>query len=137
MSLLSKCLLDYYILIFSYQFNTLEHIKCIYLNNQQCTTQPILINLDPNEYTEGLRCYSLTVNLDKCIGSCNTLNDLPTRICVPNKMEDLNLSVFNMITGINDLKILTKHVSCKGKCKFHHSKYNSNQNSTRLMLKWV
>ena len=46
------------------------------------------------------------VYLDRCVGSCNTLNDLSHKVCVPNKAEDLNVSVFNMITGINEL---TKH----------------------------
>ena len=40
-------------------------------------------------------------NLDRCIGSFNTLNDLSKDVCVPNKTEDLNLSVFNMITELN------------------------------------
>ena len=40
--------------------------------------------------------------------------------------QDLNLSVF-MITGINELKTLTKHISCKCKCKFDGGKCNSNQ----------
>ena len=43
----------------------------------------------------------LNVKLDRCVGSRNTLNDLSNKSCVPNKTEDLNLSVFNMITGIN------------------------------------
>ena len=38
--------------------------------------------------------------------------------CVPNKIEDLNLSVFNMITGISESKTLTKHILCNCKCKF-------------------
>ena len=38
-------------------------------------------------------------------------------LCVPNKTEDLNLSVFNMITRINESKILVKHISYKCKCK--------------------
>ena len=41
----------------------------------------------------------------------NTLNDLSNKVCVPNKIEDLNLSVFNMITGINKSKTLTKDIS--------------------------
>ena len=41
------------------------------------------------------------VKLDRCVGRCNTLNDLSSKVCVPNKTEDLNLSVFNLITGIN------------------------------------
>ena len=36
---------------------------------------------------------------------------------VPNKTEDLNLGFFNMIATINESKILTGHISCKGKCK--------------------
>ena len=58
---------------------------------------------------------------------CNTLNDLSNRVCVPNKTEDLNLNVFNMITRTNEWKILTKHISCRRKCKFDGSKCNSDQ----------
>ena len=39
-------------------------------------------------------------------------------MCIPNKAEDLNLSVFNMITGINESNILTKDVSCERKYRF-------------------
>ena len=48
--------------------------------------------------------------IDRCVGNCNTLNDLPNKECVPNKTEYLNLSMFNMITGINESKTLTKHI---------------------------
>ena len=53
-----------------------------------------------------------TVKLNKCVGSCNTLSDLSNKVCVLNKTKDLNLNVFNMITGINEGKTLTKHISC-------------------------
>ena len=39
--------------------------------------------------------------------------------------EDLNLRVFNRITGINESKTLTKHVSCECKRKFDERKCNS------------
>ena len=61
------------------------------------------------------------------MGSCNTLNDLSSKVCVPNKTEDLNLSVLNMITGLNESKILTKHISYECKCKFDGKKCNWNQ----------
>ena len=41
------------------------------------------------------------VKLDRCVGSCITLNDLTTKVCVPSKTEDLILSVLNFITRIN------------------------------------
>ena len=96
-------------------------------NNQQCMIQHIHIKLHPNEYTQGLRQYPFSVNLDRCVGSCNTVNDLSNRVCVPNKTEDLNMHVFKMITGINESKILTKHISCKCEHKFDGRKCNSNQ----------
>ena len=35
------------------------------------------------------------LNLDRCVGSYNTLNDLSNKLCIPKKTEDLNPSVFN------------------------------------------
>ena len=67
------------------------------------------------------------VKLDRCVGSCNTLNDLSNKVCISKKTEDLNIHVFNMITGKNESKILTKDVSCRCKCKFDRRKYSSYQ----------
>ena len=89
--------------------------------------QPTLINLHPNEYSQEIHYYPFAVKGDRCVGSCNTLNDLSNKVCVPNKTEDLNLGVFNMITGINDSKTLTKDTSCECKCKFDGRKCNSYQ----------
>ena len=72
---------------------------------QKCMIQPTLINLHPNEYSQEFHCYPFAVNLDRCVGSCNTLNDLSNKVCIPNKTEDLNLSVFNMITSMNEKKM--------------------------------
>ena len=97
--------------------NTSNHTKYMSLRNQKCMIQPTLINLHPNEYSQELYYYPFAVKLDRCVGSCNTLNNLSNKVCVPSKTEDLNLSVFNMIIGINESKILTKHISCECKCK--------------------
>ena len=63
-----------------------------------------------------MRSYQFAVNLVRCMGSCNTFNDLSNKAYVPNKTEDLNGS-----------KILTKHVSCECKYKFDGRKRNLNQ----------
>ena len=57
----------------------------------------------------------------------NITEDAPGRILVPNKMEDLNLKVFNMIKEINQTIILTKHISCECRCGFDGRKCNSRQ----------
>ena len=89
--------------------------------------QSTLNDLNPNEYSQEFHYYTFTVKLDRCFGSCNTINDLSNKVCIPNKTGDLNLSIFNMIVGINQSKTLTMHISCKCKCKFYDTKCNSNQ----------
>ena len=98
--------------------NASNHIKCISLRNQKCMVQPTLINLHSNKYNQEFHCYPFAVKLYRCVGSCNTLNDLSNKVCVSNETEDLNLSMFNMITGITESKTLTKHISWECKCRF-------------------
>ena len=105
--------------------NESNYTKSVSLSNHKCMTQPTLISLHLNEYRQEFHYYRLLVKLDRCVGSCNTLNDLSNEVCVPNKKQDLNLSVLNMITGINELETLTKHISCDCKCKFDGRKCNS------------
>ena len=65
--------------------NASNHRICVSLSNLKCMTQPILINLHRNEYTQGLRYYSSAVNLDRYVRSCNTLNDLSNEVCIPSR----------------------------------------------------
>ena len=104
-----------------------NHTKCVLLSNQKCMTQPTIINLYPDEYSQEFLSYSFVDKLDRCAGICITLNDWSNKVFVPNKTEDINLSMFNMITGINESKTLTKHISCECKCRFDGRKCNSDQ----------
>ena len=97
--------------------NASNHTKCVSVNTQKCKTQPTLINFHPNEYNQELHYYPFVVKLDKCAGIYNTLNYLSNKVCVPNKTEDVKIHIFDMITGINELKILTKYILYKCKCK--------------------
>ena len=83
--------------------NASNHTKCVSLSNQKCEIQPTVINLHPNEYSQKLN-YPFVVKLNRCVGSCNTLNDLSNKVCVPNKTEDLNIHVSDMIARKNESK---------------------------------
>ena len=61
-----------------------NHTKWVSLSNQKCLTQPTLINLHPNAYSQKFHYYPFAVKLDRCVGSCNTVNDLSPKVCVPN-----------------------------------------------------
>ena len=102
--------------------------KYVSLSNRKYKIQPTIINLHPNEYSQELHYYPFAIKLDKYIGSCKTFNDLSNKVCVQNAIEDLNIHVFDIITGKNESKISTKDISRECKHKFDGRKCNSNQN---------
>ena len=101
-----------------FEHRAADHIESVALNNQPCQPRQTLINLNLDE----LYYYPFVVSVSKCGGSCNTIDDPFGRICVPNKIEDINLKLFNMINGINESKTLSKHVSCECRYKFDGKK---------------
>ena len=103
--------------------NVLNYTKYVLLSNQQNMTGRTLINLYDNEFTQELQYYPFAVNLDRRVRSCYILYGLSHSVCVPNVTESLHL-IFNMITAINELKTLNKHILCKSKCKFDGRKCN-------------
>ena len=102
--------------------NASNHVKYVLWSIRKCMTQATLINLHPNEHSQEFHYYPFAVKLDTCIGSCDTVNDLPNKVYFPKKTEDLHLSVFKMVTGINELKTLTRHTSCECKCRLDRKK---------------
>ena len=72
-----------FILLLASIANASNHAKCVFSSTRKGMAQPTLINLHPN------------------VGSRNTFNYLSNTVCVPNKTENLNLSIFNMTTRIN------------------------------------
>ena len=49
--------------------------------------------------------YTFAIKWERFFGSYNSLNDPSNNACIPNKTEDLNIHVFNIITGKNQSKI--------------------------------
>ena len=70
-----------FIVLLTSLVNASSYTKYVLLSNQKCEIQPTLINLHPNEYSQGLHYYPF-VKLDRCVGSCNTLNDLSNKAYV-------------------------------------------------------
>ena len=66
-----------------------------------------------------LYLYSITIN--KCKGSCNTINDPYAKICVPDIIKNININVFNLISRRNETRYIEWHKTCKGKCRLDES----------------
>ena len=71
-----------------------NHTKWVSLSNHKFQIQATFINSYPNKYRQELHYYLFSVQLDKCVVVCNILYE----VFIPNKTEDLNICVFNMIT---------------------------------------
>ena len=50
-----------FIVLLSSIVNVSDHTKCVSLSNQKCVTQPALINLHPNEYSQEFHHYPFAV----------------------------------------------------------------------------
>ena len=81
-------------------------IKGVSMNNQPCSIRPMLVDLNFDELIHN----PFIIGMNRCGRSCSTTEDQFGRICIPNKMEDVNLKVFNMTKGINESKTLSKHI---------------------------
>ena len=107
------------LLIFSSSLAT----KYVSLSNEACMVRHTLIELNPIE----LNYYQFMFSLDKCNGSCNAVDDLSAKICIPIKTKDINVKAFNTIAIIYEAKTLVKHIPCDCKSQFNSATCNTNQ----------
>ena len=79
--------------------NTLE---CVSVINQKCMPRPKI--LDENEGVGEAVFYPYNVLVDKCSGSCNTLDDPMAKLCVPNIVKRVNMKVYNFLMKLNETR---------------------------------
>ena len=63
------------------------------MNNQECKTRREIRNINSNE-PSFYSYYNILVN--KCSGSCNNINDLYAKLCIPDVVKNMNIKVFNL-----------------------------------------
>ena len=64
-----------FIVLLTSIINASNHTKYVLLSNQKCEIQPTLVNLHPNLHNQEFHNYTCSVELDRCVGSCNSIND--------------------------------------------------------------
>ena len=60
-------------------------LKWVSVNNQECKIRPKIINYNSNEPS----FYPYSVEINKCSGSCNNINDPYAKLCVPDVVKKL------------------------------------------------
>ena len=74
-------------------------LKCLSMNNQECKVRTKIININSNEHL----FYPYSVKTSKCSGSCNNINGLYAKLCVPDVVKNINIKVFNLMSRTNDI----------------------------------
>ena len=70
--------------------------------NQKCMPRPKI--LDVNEGVGEALFYSYNVQVNKCSGGCNTLDNPMTKLCVSNVIKGVTMQVYNFLTMLNETR---------------------------------
>ena len=100
-------------------------LKCVSVVNQKRMPRPKI--LDVNEGVGEALFYPYKVLVNKCSGSCNTLDNPMSKICVPKIVKNANMQVYNFLMRLNETRNVLWHESCKCVCKLSSSVCNNKQ----------
>ena len=96
---------------FSYSTSNVNSLECVSMNIQECK---IRINKNKNSEIINVKTikpmfypYSITIN--KCKGSCNTINYPSAKLCVPDTIKNINVKVFNLMSRTNEARLIEQH----------------------------
>ena len=81
------------------------------MNNQECKIRTEIISLNTNEPM----FYPYSIKINRCKGSCNTINGPYAKICVPDQIKNTKVKVFNLFSRNNETRHIKWHKTCK--CK--------------------
>ena len=98
-------------------------LECVSVVNQKCMPRPKI--LDVNEGVGEALFYPYNVQVINYSGSCNTLDNLIEKLCVPNVIKGLNIKVYNFLTMLHETRNVLWHESCKCVCKLNSSVCNN------------
>ena len=60
--------------------------------------------LDVNEGVDEALFYPSNVQVNKCSGSCDTLDNPMSKICVPHVIKGINMQVYNFLMRLNETR---------------------------------
>ena len=86
------------VMFFGCNISSVNSLKCVSVNNQECKIRPEIININSNE----LLLYSYSIKINKCSGSCNNINDPYSKMSVPDAVKNMNVKVFNLMSRTNE-----------------------------------
>ena len=93
------------------------------MNDQECKVRPQVVNVNGDNPT----LFPFNIKTGKCSSSCNNTNNPCAKVCVPDVVKNLNVKVFNLVSGTNETRHIDWHETCKCKCRVNSSVCNNKQ----------
>ena len=100
-------------------------LECVSVVNQKCMPRPKILDVNGGVGEALFFPYNVLVN--KCSGSCNTLDDPMAKMCVPNIIKRVNMKVYNFLMRLNETRNVLWHESYKCVCRLNSSVCNNKQ----------
>ena len=79
--------------------------NCLLLKNQECKVRKVIVD---NDYMTFL----YKIKVDKCVGSCNEVENPYFKVCLPDVIKNISLKSFDLISRKNLLRNVSFHKSC-------------------------
>ena len=89
-------------MMFSGSLSSVNPLKCVSMNKQECKVRPEIVNVYNNEPL----FYPFSIKTSKFSGSYNNINDPYAKLCVPDIFKNLNIKVVNLMPRTNE----TRHI---------------------------
>ena len=83
--------------------------------------------LDENEGVGEALFYPYNVLVNKCNGSCDTLDNPMAKSCVPIIIKIINMQVYNFLMMLYETRNVLWHESCKSVCRLNSTVCNNKQ----------
>ena len=90
---------------------SVNSLRCISTNNQECKVRPQIVNVTSDEPV----FFPFSIKTSRCSGSCNHLNDLYAKICIPS------------MSRTNETRHTKWHEACTCKCRLDSSVCNNKE----------
>ena len=110
-------------MFFSCNLPSVNSLKCISMNNQECKVRPQIVNVNGDDPV----FFPFSIKTNKCSGICNNVNDPCAKFRVPDVIKNLNVKVFTLVSGTNETRSREWHETSKYKCRFNSSVCNSKE----------
>ena len=87
-------------MFFGYNLSSVNPLKSVSMNNQECKVRPEIVNVNSHESV--FFFFFLSIKTSRSNGSYNNINNPYAKLSVPDVVKDTNLKVFNLMSRTNE-----------------------------------